>query len=122
MKTDRVISEADVVPNRAAGYRLEEGELRNQTWVSPTLNTTADGALYFSILDLVAWDGALRAKALMKPESWALVFQPVASNSGKNYPTALAGGCARSRGAWFTTTADPGKSSRRTSSGIKTTI
>ena len=51
MTTARVISEADIIPNRAAGYRFERGELKNQEWVSPSTNTTADGALYlrFSI-------------------------------------------------------------------------
>ena len=44
----RIISEADIIPNRAAGYRLVKGQLKNQEWVSPTLNTTADGALYFT--------------------------------------------------------------------------
>src|SRR5688500_208049 len=50
MSTARVISEADIVLHRAAGYRLERGELRNQEWVSPSLNTTADGSLYLSLL------------------------------------------------------------------------
>ena len=59
MTTARVISEADIVPNRAAGYRLVQGELKNQEWVSPSTNSTADGSLYFSILDLVKWDAAL---------------------------------------------------------------
>jgi CubicO group peptidase (beta-lactamase class C family) len=58
MTTTRIISEADIIPNRSAGYRLVKGELKNQEWVSPTLNTTADGALYFSILDLAKWDAA----------------------------------------------------------------
>src|SRR6266446_941525 len=49
MTTTRIISEADIVPNRAAGYRLVKGELKNQEWVSPTLNTTADGALYLTV-------------------------------------------------------------------------
>jgi CubicO group peptidase (beta-lactamase class C family) len=52
MQTTGIMSEADIIPNRAAGYRLVKGELKNQDWVSPTLNTTADGSLYFSILDL----------------------------------------------------------------------
>lgn len=59
MTTARVISEADIVPNRAAGYRLVKGELKNQEWVSPSTNSTADGSLYFSILDLAKWDAAL---------------------------------------------------------------
>jgi CubicO group peptidase (beta-lactamase class C family) len=59
MRTARIISEADIVPNRAAGYRLIRGELKNQEWVSPSTNSTADGSLYLSILDLAKWDAAL---------------------------------------------------------------
>ena len=59
MATARIISEADIIPNRAAGYRLVKGELKNQEWVSPTMNTTADGSIYWNILDLVKWDAAL---------------------------------------------------------------
>lgn len=86
MKTTRVISEEDIVPNRAAGYRLVKGELKNQEWVAPRLNTTADGALYFSVLDLIAWDRGLRSKAVLRPESWAQVYEPVRLNSGRSYP------------------------------------
>jgi CubicO group peptidase (beta-lactamase class C family) len=69
MSATRVISEADIVPNRSAGYRLVKGELKNQDWVSPTLNTTADGALYFSILDLAKWDAALYTEKLLRRSS-----------------------------------------------------
>ena len=69
MRTARIISEADLVPNRAAGYRLVKGELRNQEWVSPTVNTTADGSLYFSIMDLAQWDAALYTEKLLKRTS-----------------------------------------------------
>jgi CubicO group peptidase (beta-lactamase class C family) len=62
----RIINEADIIPNRAAGYRLVKGELKNQEWVSPTMNTTADGSLYFSILDLAKWDAALYTEKLLK--------------------------------------------------------
>ena len=59
MTTAQVISEADIVPNRAAGYRLVKGELKNQQWVSPSTNSTADGSYYVSILDLAKWDAGL---------------------------------------------------------------
>jgi len=59
MTTAQVISEADIIPNRAAGYRLVRGELKNQEWVSPSTNSTADGSYYVSILDLAKWDAAL---------------------------------------------------------------
>ncbi len=86
MSTARVISEADIVPHRAAGYQLVDGQLKNQDWVAPSLNTTADGALYLSALDMIAWDRGLRAGAILKPESWKQVYTPVRLNSGENYP------------------------------------
>src|SRR5437588_3038573 len=65
MATTRVISEDDIVLHRAAGYRLEKGELKNQEWVSPSLNTTADGALYFSLRDVIAWDAGVRERRVL---------------------------------------------------------
>lgn len=59
MSTARIISEADIVANRAAGYRSLNGELKNQEWVSPSTNSTADGSFYVSILDMAKWDEAL---------------------------------------------------------------
>jgi CubicO group peptidase (beta-lactamase class C family) len=69
MQTTRIISEADIIPNRAAGYRLVKGELKNQEWVAPMVNTTADGSLYFSVLDLAKWDAALYTEKLLKRSS-----------------------------------------------------
>jgi CubicO group peptidase (beta-lactamase class C family) len=86
MSTARVISETDIVPHRAAGYQLVDGQLKNQDWVAPSLNTTADGALYLSALDMVAWDKGLRAGAILKPESWKQVYTPVRLASGEDYP------------------------------------
>jgi CubicO group peptidase (beta-lactamase class C family) len=83
MSTTRIISEADIVPNRAAGYRLVKGELKNQEWVSPTLNTTADGALYFSILDLAKWDAALYTEKLLKRASLDEMWTVVKLKNGK---------------------------------------
>jgi len=40
MRTARIISESDIVPNRADGYRLVEGRLEHQEWVAPKLNTS----------------------------------------------------------------------------------
>ena len=83
MSTTRVISEADIVPNRSAGYRLVKGQLKNQEWVSPSLNTTADGALYFSILDLAKWDAALYTEKLLKRSSLAQMWTVAPLRDGK---------------------------------------
>jgi CubicO group peptidase (beta-lactamase class C family) len=86
MKTARVISEADIVANRSAGYQLVHGEIKNQDWLAPTLNTTADGALYLSLDDYIAWDRGLRANALLKSVSWSAIYTPVTLRSGRAYP------------------------------------
>jgi CubicO group peptidase (beta-lactamase class C family) len=86
MKSTRIISEADIVPHRSSGYRLVKGELKNQEWVSPTLNTTADGALYTNVLDLAKWDAALYTTRLVKQSSLDAIWTPVKLNDGKTYP------------------------------------
>ncbi len=86
MTTARIISEADIVPNRAAGYRLVSGELKNQEWVAPVTNTTADGALYLTTLDLAKWDAALYTEKLLKKSSLEQMWTPVKLNDGKTYP------------------------------------
>jgi CubicO group peptidase (beta-lactamase class C family) len=98
MSTARVISEADIVPNRAAGYRLVNGELKNQNWVSPTLNTTADGALYLTVYDIAKWDAALYTEKLLKRSSLEQMWTPVKLNDGKTYPYGFGWGLGEVRG------------------------
>jgi CubicO group peptidase (beta-lactamase class C family) len=86
MTTARIISEADIVPNRAAGYQLVKGELKNQEWVSPTLNTTADGAIYLTVYDMAKWDTALYTEKLLKKSSFSEMWTPVKLNDGQTYP------------------------------------
>lgn len=92
METARVISEEDIVPDRAAGYRLENGVLKNQQWVAPLLNTTADGALYLSVLDLAKWARALDTdrplRGALRERMWTparLASGDVADARGKGY-------------------------------------
>ena len=86
METARVIGEADIVPNRAAGYRLVDGKLKNQEWVSPTLNTTADGALYLTVLDLAKWDAALTNATVLPQASLDRMWTPAELNDGTTAP------------------------------------
>ena len=83
MTTTRILSEADIIPNRAAGYRLVNGELKNQEWVAPLLNTTADGSLYFTVLDLAKWDAALYTEKLLKRASLDQMWTVAKLNDGK---------------------------------------
>ncbi len=83
MTRTRIISEADIIPRRASGYRLVKGELKNQEWVSPTLNSTADGALYFTVEDLQKWDAALYTERLLKKASMERMWTVEKLNNGK---------------------------------------
>ena len=90
MKSARLIDEADIVPHRAAGYRLRDGHVANQQWVAPEQNTTADGSLYLSINDMIAWDRGLRAGRILSAASWRKVYTPVTLLSGNSYPYGFA--------------------------------
>lgn len=87
MNTAQVINDRNIIPNRAAGYDLVAGQLKNQEYISPTFNSTADGALYFTILDLAKWDAALYTTKLLKEEVMALLWTPVKLKNGttENY-------------------------------------
>ena len=92
MQSTRIISESDIVRNRAAGYTVESGKLQNQEWVSPSLNTTADGSLYTTTLDMAKWDAALWARRFLKPESYEAMWSPVRLRDGTTYPYGFAWG------------------------------
>lgn len=86
MTSTRLISEADIIPNRASGYELHHGELKNQEWVSPTFDSTADGALYFNVLDIAKWDGALYGTTLLRQSSLDRMWTVYTLNNGKPNP------------------------------------
>jgi len=87
MTTARVISESDIIKNRADGYeRNADGELRNQKWIPPSDNTLADGSLYVTARDMVAWDAALRERRLLSEASYDAWWTPVSLGDGITYP------------------------------------
>ncbi len=99
MTTASVISEQDLVPHRAAGYQLgKDGEIVNQDWIAQSFNRLADGALYFSLRDLAAWERALHQRALLKAEHYAAWWTPVRLNSGARFLYGYGWGLAEQRG------------------------
>jgi CubicO group peptidase (beta-lactamase class C family) len=83
MRATRLISETDIIPNRSSGYEMSGGKLRNQEWVSPSFNSTADGTLYFNVLDLAKWDEALYGTSLLKQSSLDRIWTVFPLNDGK---------------------------------------
>ena len=98
MGSARIISEADIVPNRAAGYELVKGQLKNQEWVAPSLNTTADGSLYLSLHDMIPWAVSLNQNRI--PDSTVLraAWQPVRLKDGGLFPYGFGWDLADQRG------------------------
>jgi len=86
MASTRLINERDIVPNRAAGYELDNAQLKNQEWVSPTFNSTADGTVYSNVLDLAKWDAALYGTQLLKQSSLDRIWTVYPLNDGKPNP------------------------------------
>jgi hypothetical protein len=55
--------------------------------VSPTFDSTADGALYFNVLDLAKWDAALYTTKLLKQSSLDRIWSVYPLNDGKPNPS-----------------------------------
>ncbi|MFL5401940.1 MAG: serine hydrolase domain-containing protein, partial [Gemmatimonadales bacterium] len=86
MQTTRVISEADIIANRADGYQTVKRQIKHQDWVSPSLNTTADGALYFTVKDLARWAVSLNHHRIPDAAALQMAWTPVRLNDGGAYP------------------------------------
>lgn len=72
--------------HRAAGYRRVGDQIKNQSWVAPPLNATADGSLYLSLEDWIIWLRAVRDRRVLSADSWRQMLSPVRLNSGRTYP------------------------------------
>jgi CubicO group peptidase (beta-lactamase class C family) len=99
MRTARIISESDLVPDRAAGYELADDSLHNQSWVAPSLNTTADGSLYLTVHDLARWVVGWDAGRVLDPSERTLAWTPVRLNDGGSYPYGFGWDLSELRGA-----------------------
>jgi CubicO group peptidase (beta-lactamase class C family) len=88
MTSTRLISDRDIIKNRSSGYEIDDsGQLKNQEWVSPTFNSTADGTLYFNVRDLAKWDAALYTTRLLTQASLDRIWTVYPLNDGKPNPS-----------------------------------
>jgi len=87
MASTRLINDRDIIKNRSSGYQIDDnGELKNQEWVSPTFNSTADGALYFNVVDLAKWDKTLYTTRLLTQASLDRIWTVYPLLDGKPNP------------------------------------
>lgn len=82
MSKTRVINIAEIIPNRATGYKFENGVLRNGRYVAQTLRAAADIGLMTTALDMVKWDAALNTNKIFSPTAIDAMFTPAKLKNG----------------------------------------
>ena len=70
-----------VMPRRAAGYEFKDGAFENRDAMQPSA-TGGAGMLVSTLADLARWDAVLDRRALLRPESWQLLWTEAPLNDG----------------------------------------
>ena len=74
-----------IIPHRAAGYRLEDGQLANDDAMSMNPPGAA-GALVSNVLDLIKWHQALEAGDLLSSSSYETMYRATKLADGSTHP------------------------------------
>jgi len=74
--------EKRLIPGRAEGYELEDGELVNDDPISMT-QPFAAGSMCSTVLDLLHWQAALESGEVVSPESYARMTTEGTLNDGE---------------------------------------
>ncbi len=98
MRTARVNSDTDTVPNRAAGYYLVNDTLQKPDPVSPSINAAADCCLSFSVRDLAQWAIGLNHGKVLGRAGLEMSWTPVQLNKAGTYPYGLGWNIFEQRG------------------------
>jgi CubicO group peptidase (beta-lactamase class C family)/Tol biopolymer transport system component/poly(3-hydroxybutyrate) depolymerase len=89
MKNTRVINVAEIIPNRATGYRFVSGTLQNGGFVAPSILAYPGGGVRSTALDLAKWDAALCSEKLLKKSTLDQMWTPAKLNDGTDAPYGL---------------------------------
>jgi len=98
MRTARVNSDRDSIPNRATGYYLDADTLQKGELVSPSINRMADCCLSFTVQDLARFAIGLNHKRPLGAEGLELSWTPVRLNNGGIYSYGLGWNIFEQRG------------------------
>lgn len=85
METAMFNDQFRIVPNRAAGYAVVNGELRAAEFVSPT-QPFAAGGLIGTVLDLAKWDAALYGEKLLPKAAREELWAPARLKNSDTFP------------------------------------
>ena len=82
MRESHYLYNDPIVPNRAEGYEVGDGEVVNDAPLSMRLPYSA-GSLGSSVMDLITWQHALSNERLLSGESYSKMTTPGTLTSGK---------------------------------------
>lgn len=98
MHDTQVISWADIITNRAAGYLWADGGLQNGRYVAPTILGYAGGGLRSTVVDLAKWDAALYSEKILKQATLEQMWTPARLNNGSESNYGFGWAIGKSRG------------------------
>lgn len=99
MKSSRLLSWTDIIPNRARGYRKGSlGGLRNGDFVAESILAYGGGGIVSNVEDMVKWDIALRDEKLLKKPVLEKMWTAAKLKDGKAIGYGLGWGVAGTPG------------------------
>jgi len=82
MTTARIISDSEIVKNRAAGYFINDGKFLNQPWEPPTSRARGSSGVYVSLTDMVKWNAALDEDKVLSSRTKTQMWTSAVLNGG----------------------------------------
>ena len=82
LESARFKSNGDVVPHRADGYALVDGQYRHGETLRPAV-IAANGGIMMNVLDFARWDIAITSGRLLSAESLRIMADPVRLRDGR---------------------------------------
>ena len=82
LRSARFKSASEVVPHRADGYLLENGNYRHGETLRPQI-IAPNGGILINVSDFAAWDIAITSNRLLRPESLATMTTPARLADGR---------------------------------------
>lgn len=73
-----------VIPNRAAGYFVQNGEVLKGEEKTQSFAAFPDGGMITTVVDLSKWDVAILDGKLLKPSSWDRMMSPGKLDTGRS--------------------------------------
>lgn len=93
----KTMRDRELIPHRATGYSLENGDLTNSGWIDPCFSRHADGGQYWGIRDAAQWARALGNESIVSQQVRDRMWNSVTCGPHFAVPLQLRGagyGCA----------------------------